>query len=69
LEVDVSVEGSYSGDFEAKFSASTDYKSVSEGTTKNKQVITSSKAECAVYDGSLSTYVMPAFNDNFLGGV
>jgi hypothetical protein len=35
LEVDVSVDGSYSGVVEASFSASTDYKEVHEGSSKS----------------------------------
>ena len=51
------------------FSASADYKSVSSGTTKDKKVIITSKAECSIYDGQLQTFALPFFSKGFLAGV
>lgn len=66
LEVEVSAEFSGWG---AKFSASTDYKRVEEGSTAHKEVYTASKATCEVYCASLDVFDSPSLTVNFMKGV
>ena len=51
LSVDVSVEAGYSGAvWGARFSASTSYKEVNEGTSRHRRIYTRAIAKCSEYD-------------------
>merc|ERR1711968_216866 len=66
LEVKVSASG---GGWGAKFSASTDYKSVQKSTSSSQDVFTSSEAACCKYTAAIQLYNKPALDNNFIAGL
>jgi hypothetical protein len=66
LETSTSVEGSRWG---AKFSASVDYKRVSDQSSKYESVYTHSTAQCCAYVIDIEEYTLPSVTQNFLAGL
>ncbi len=66
LGIEAGVEGTVKG---IEFSASIEFKNVSEDTSKLKKVWIESKADCKVYQGTLSSFAPPKLSDNFLQGL
>ena len=63
LEVSVEVSVGYGP---ASFSASTDYKSVSEGTTKDSYIYTMNSGTCSVYSAELDSESLPPVHYGFV---
>lgn len=57
------------GGWGAKFSASTDFKHVAEGSSSSKTVTTHSEATCCAYQAKILTYTPPELHPNFLAGI
>ena len=66
LEKKTTVSG---GGWGAKFSASTDYKRVEEGTSQHKSFFTQAEASCCAYTAAIQTYEKPSLHPNFLAGL
>jgi hypothetical protein len=66
LESSVTVEAGYMG---ASFSASTDYKSVSESTSTNNRTFVQTDAVCSMYCAQVMMYTPPNLTNNFLTGL
>lgn len=66
LGIEAGVEGSVKG---IEFSASIEFKNISEDTSKKKTVWIESKADCKVYEGTLSVFAPPKFSENFFEGL
>jgi hypothetical protein len=66
LEVKAEVSA---GGWDAKFSASTDYKHVEQSSSTEKSVFTESEATCCAYSTEILTYTPPKFHANFLAAV
>jgi hypothetical protein len=70
LEVAVSTSVSYkSVKFKAKFSASTDYKHVEQGSSKERHLFTHSEASCCAYTAGIETYTPPPLDLQFITAV
>lgn len=63
LEVSVEVTAGYGP---ASFSASTDYKSVSQGTTKDSSIYTTNSGKCSVYTTALDSEDLPPVHSTFI---
>ena len=66
LETKVSISG---GGWGAKFSASTDFKQVHQGSSEHHSFYTQSEISCCAYTATLTTYVKPPLSANFQAGV
>eukprot|EP00462_Mataza_sp_D1_P023527 CAMPEP_0175142926 /NCGR_PEP_ID=MMETSP0087-20121206/13106_1 /TAXON_ID=136419 /ORGANISM="Unknown Unknown, Strain D1" /LENGTH=447 /DNA_ID=CAMNT_0016426855 /DNA_START=99 /DNA_END=1439 /DNA_ORIENTATION=+ len=66
LETQTSISG---GGWGAKFSASVDYKRVSDQSSKFKSVFTHSTAQCCGYVAEIEYFTPPALSQNFLTGL
>jgi len=63
LEVSVDVNAGYGP---ASFSASADYKSVSQGTTKDSNIYTMNEGTCSVYNTNLDPLDLPSVHSSFI---
>ena len=66
LDRKVSLDGS---GFDARFSASLDYKRVEDHTEKDSKLFIHSEISCCSYVASLSVFDLPPFTENFKNGL